>query len=176
MISDDLEPLPPRVRRGLSLIGIIVGVVTLGCLLYASADVALAIGWHPFPETAIGCSLHKKFHSWKTHVQPERVIAHADCLDITLFEREIVITDSHRIDALRSWLTERPDFWGERVGPFDATPGWPSLTVRDCTERADSGQKMLGNQDWIAVSGGLGQWHPICRDEWRALVALVSAP
>ena len=63
-IEPEDVPLPPTLRRFLGVsataVAAVVFVLVVGIVGYG----ALIFGWHPIPSTALGCSLHKRFHSF----------------------------------------------------------------------------------------------------------------
>ena len=91
-------------------------VVVLAVVLWIAAYVGLIFGWHPIPSTALGCSLHKRFHSFNgSPVKSENLQMATDCLKVTIFEREEIIRDAPTIAAVRVWLDSRSDLWVENI-------------------------------------------------------------
>jgi len=63
-IEPEDVPLPPTLRRFLGVSAAAVAAIVLVLLIGIGGYVALIFGWHPIPSTALGCSLHKRFHSF----------------------------------------------------------------------------------------------------------------
>jgi hypothetical protein len=143
-------------------------------ILFAGSYVALFFGWHPLPETVVGCYLHKKFHSYHAHVEPERLISNADCITVTIRGRAGVIRDVGQINVLHVWLAARADLWEENLVSLIDRPGPPLLTIRRCTQRNGHDEYIYANEDWLGIVPGKMLSRPICRNEWRELAAIVS--
>jgi len=140
----------------------------------AGSYAALMVGWHPLPETAFGCYLHKTFHSFHAHVESEQLIANADCIKVTIQGRDGVIRDVTRINALRSWLKDRVDLWEENLLSLIDKPRPPLLIIRPCIQRGGYDEYIYANEDWLGVVPGKMLSRPICRGEWREVAAIVS--
>ena len=143
-----------------------IGFIVVACVL------ALMLGWHPLPDTKLGCSLHITFHSHNLHIEPHRIVS-ADCIDVSRSGRDTTIRDAQRIAALRSWLAARTDGWEENFSLLDQYSE-PGLTIRACSPRRESDEYIYVNQDWLGFFPGKNLMRPICREEWRQLVDLVS--
>lgn len=153
------------------MLSVLAIALTLAGVAYATSFVALTIfGWHPMPDTVLGCALHVRFHSWTARrEEPHQIIAGADCLKITIDGRTGRMRDRPRIAALGTWFAARSDGWQEAPILFGG-PTQLTVEVQPCGRD----QRILANQDWIGVSVGKGFWRPICRDEWRQLIALAA--
>ena len=147
-----------------------------------AACVALYFGWHPLPETAIGCSLHEKYHRGGWRAEPEKIIATADCIRVTIPGphgvspgRSYVIQGADQIEALRSWLSARHNLWAG--APILYPHARPRLRfIRPCrTQQPGYDQFIAANEDWLVDGKGKGLLRPICRGEWRELSALVRS-
>jgi hypothetical protein len=151
------------------------GGVGASLVCSGSAFVALLLGWHPFPSTAVGCALHKKFHSFHAPIEPQRIIANTNCITVTLRGRGGVIRDVERIHELRSWLAARDELWEENLVTLFDPPGPPLLIIRSCNARDDRDEYVYASEDWLGFVPGKSLMRPICRGEWREIVALVDS-
>jgi hypothetical protein len=174
LIQDaDLEPVPPLVRKTFLVALLMVAIA----LLSAGICVALVFGsWHPLPETAFGCSLHKRLHSiGGVSVRAQNTIfptSPTNCLAVTVIENEVVIRDVERIAAIRAWLDARSDGWQENfLSPPDR--GVILVKIRRCTTPAGSSESYVyADEDWLGYHPSKRLQRPICRGEWRELAAL----
>jgi hypothetical protein len=173
--QSELEPLPLTARRLLKLAAFI-GTGTLFSIVFvAGCYAALIFGWHPLPETAIGCYLHKRFHSFHARVESQQLIGNADCINVTIQGRDRVIRDATRINALRTWLATRVDLWEENLVSLIDKPGPALLIIRPCDQRGGYDEYIYANEDWLGVVPGKMLLRPICREEWREVAAIVSS-
>ena len=174
--ESDLEPLPPAVRRSLRGAAAAISVVVLLVLLWAAAYIGLIFGWHPIPTTALGCSLHKRFHSANGPlVESENLLLATDCLKVTLFGREDAIRGAQKIKAIRGWLDSRSDLWVEN---FLHAPdqGTPLIIIRACTRPPGTSDSYVYlEDDWVGFNPGKRLQRPICRGEWREMAAIITA-
>ena len=170
----DPLPLPPRLRR-LVVVGVVaVAVVAVGALLWVTAYVALMFGWHPIPSTAIGCSLHKRFHSFTGQPVKSEHLRVATCLKVTVLGREQIVGDNQKIAAVRAWLDARSDLWIEN---FINAPeqGEPLIVIRPCHQPAGTSDfYTYVDEDWIGFEPSKRHQRPICRGEWRELAAIIT--
>ena len=125
------------------------------------------------PDTAIGCDLHMRFRSWKAQVEPQRIISGADCLNVKVDGRVVIVRDRQRITALEAWFAAHDDRWIELPLVFTGAAGPVMLEIQACSSDK-SYERIVANQDWIGMPVGDGFWRPICRDEWRSLNALAA--
>jgi hypothetical protein len=169
-----LEPLPPTVHRSLRVAGFIAAAAVFSIIFVVGSCAALMFGWHPLPETAVGCYLHKTFHAFHARVESQKLIADGDCIKVSILGRDGVIRDATRINALRSWLAARVELWEENLVSLVDKPGPPMLIVRPCTQGPGPDEYIYANEDWLGVVPGKALMRPICRDEWREVAALVS--
>jgi hypothetical protein len=159
-------------RAQATAVAAIVFVLLLGIGGYA----ALIFGWQPIPSTALGCSLHKRFHSFHGNpVKSENLPLATDCLRVTILGQEEIVRNVHKIAAVRAWLDSRSDLWVEN---FLNAPDQDAqlLTIRSCSPPAGTseGYVYLG-EDWIGVNPSKRLQRPICRGEWREMAAILSA-
>ncbi|MEO8681810.1 MAG: hypothetical protein ABI665_22380 [Vicinamibacterales bacterium] len=173
----DLEPLPPAVRRSLQAAVAAIAVVVFAILFWGAAYVGLVFGWHPIPATALGCSLHKRFHSFSGSpvTKSEDLQLATDCLKVTIFGREEIIQDAQKIAAVRAWLDSRSDLWVEN---FLHAPdqGKPLIVMRGCNQPAGTSDTYVYlDEDWIGLVPSKLYQRPICRGEWREMAAIITA-
>jgi hypothetical protein len=170
--ESDLEPLPPAVRRLLRAGGVVIVVAVFSALLWGAAYVGLLFGWHPIPSTALGCSLHKRFHSFNG--SPVKLQLATDCLKVTISGREEIIRDAQKIAAIRAWLDSRSDLWLENFlnGPDEGTP---IIEIRACNQPPGTSDAYVYlDEDWIGFSPSKRHQRPICRGEWREMAAIIT--
>jgi hypothetical protein len=73
-------------------------------------------GWHPIPSTALGCSLHKRSHSFGDFTAMfENSMLATDCFKVTIFGQEEIVRDAQKIAAARAWFDARSDLWTENL-------------------------------------------------------------
>ncbi len=170
--ESELDPLPRVLqvsgRVAAITIAAIGALVLLSCLAYVRIRY---FGWHPLPSTALGCSIHKRFHSSRGgQTTSADLLRVTDCLKVTVAGHEQVIRDERTIAAIRAWLEARSDLWAENfLLPLDdSTPvivlrlceaGWPYVSV---------------DENWINASTGKRPQRPICQGEWRTLAAIIE--
>jgi len=164
-----LDPLPRPVR----LLGTLMLVVLLAGVVVAGSWMALTLGWHPMPDTVIGCNLHMKFRSGKAQMEPQRIISRADCLNVKVDGRVVIVRDRQRITDLEAWFAAHDDRWIELPLVFTGGAGPVVLDIQACSSDKCY-ERIVANQDWIGMPVGEGFWRPICRDEWRLLIALAA--
>src|SRR5215471_17412301 len=94
---------------------------------------ALIFGWHPIPSTALGCSLHKRFHSFHGNpVKSENLLLATDCLKVRVQGREEIVRSPQKIAAARAWFDSRSDLWIENfLNARDQNE--QLLTIRTCS-------------------------------------------
>jgi hypothetical protein len=168
-----LEPLPPTVRRSLQVAAFIGAAAAFSIIFVVGSGAALMFGWHPLPETAVGCYLHKTFHAFNARVESQKLIANADCIKVSTLRRDGMIRDATRIKALHSWLATRVELWQENLLSLIDKPGPPVLIIRPCSQRHDYDEYIYANEDWLGVVPGKALMRPICRNQWREVAALV---
>jgi hypothetical protein len=139
--------------------------------------VADSIGWHPIPATAVGCSLHKRFHSFSGSpvTKPENLQLATDCLEVTIVGREEIIRDAQKITTIRAWLDSRSELWVEN---FLNAPdqGKPLIVIRGCNRPPGmSDSYVYLDEDWIGFNPSKRLQRPICRGEWREMAAIIAA-
>jgi hypothetical protein len=171
------QPEPPpfsaRVRRALRATGAAVFIASVTVVLSGVGYVKLVFGWHPIPSTAIGCSLHKKFHSFNgMRMKSENVGLATDCLKAVVQGREATVRDQRRITAIRAWFDSRTDLWIENILTTAPDPGPPFIVLRACEAERD--HHVYVNEDWIGYSPSKSHQRPICRGEWRELAAIIG--
>jgi len=175
-VESDLEPLPLLLRRSLRTVIPAIAVVVLALLLGIAAYGAVIFGWHPIPSTALGCSLHKRFHSFHgPPVKSENLQLATDCLKVTILGREEIVRNVQKIAAARAWLDSHSDLWVEN---FLNAPdqGAQLLTIRTCNPHPGRSEAFVYlSEDWIGFHPGKRLQRPICRDEWREMAAILSA-
>ena len=73
-------------------------------LLSVAGYVGIIFGWHPIPSTALGRSLHKRFHSFSGSpvTKSENLGLATDCLEVTTAGREGIVRDDYSEDRGRS--------------------------------------------------------------------------
>ena len=174
--ESDLEPLPPAVRRSLRGAAAAISVVVLLVLLWVAAYIGLIFGWHPIPTTTLGCSLHKRFHSFSGSpvTKSENLQLATDCLKVTIFGRDEIIRDAQKIGAVRAWLDSRSDLWVEN---FLNAPdqGKPLIVIRGCNQPAGTSDTYVYlDEDWIGFVPSKRYQRPICRGEWREMAAIIT--
>jgi hypothetical protein len=174
--TSDLEPLPPAARRllraGVAAIAVAVMVVVLSLAGY----VGVIFGWHPIPSTALGCSLHERFHwvSGSRVTKSENLQLATDCLRVTIFGREEIVRGAQKTAAVREWFDARSDLWIENlVNPPDQ--GKPLIVIRACNQPPGASDTYVYlDEDWIGFSPSKRYERPICRGEWRELAAIIT--
>ena len=175
-IEPEDVPLPPTLRRfghaTAAAAAAVVFVLAVGGVGYG----ALIFGWHPIPSTALGCSLHKRFHSF--HGPPVKfgdLLQATDCLDVTIRGREAIVRDTHKIASVRAWFDSRSGLWVENfLSAPDQSP--PVLTIRTCDPSPRTSDVYVYlSEDWIGSSPGKRLQRPICRGEWREVADILSA-
>jgi hypothetical protein len=172
--DSDFEPLPPAVRRPLRAAAAAIAVVVFAVVLWVAAYVGLMFGWHPIPSTALGCSLHKRFHSFDgSPVKSENLGLATDCLKVTMFGREDIIRDASKIATARAWLDARSDLWLENILSAPEQ-GPPRIVIRACNQPGTSDSYVYLNDDWIGFDPSKRHQRPICRGEWREMAAIIS--
>ena len=152
---------------------IVVGIIAV--ILWVAAYVGLIFGWHPIPSTALGCSLHKRFHSFNgSPVNSGTLQLATDCLKITIFGREESMRDAQKIAAIRAWLDARSDLWVENI--LNARDqGAPLIVIRACSQpRGTSDAYVYLDEDWIGFFPSKRHQRPICRGEWREMAAIIT--
>jgi hypothetical protein len=176
--DSDFEPLPlpPALQRPLRAAAAAIAVVVFAVVLWVAAYVGLMFGWHPIPSTALGCSLHKRFHSFNgSPVKSENLGLATDCLKVTMLGREDIIRDTQKIATARAWLDARSDLWVEN---FLNAPEqvMPRIVIRACNQpgTSDSDSYVYLNDDWIGFNPSKRHQRPICRGEWREMAAIMS--
>jgi hypothetical protein len=175
-ISDsDLEPLRPAVRRLLRLAVAAIAALILTALLSVAGYVGLIFGWHPIPSTALGCSLHKRFHSFSgSPTKSEDLGLATDCLKVTVSGREETIGDAQKIAAVRAWLDSRSDLWVENI--LNApNQNKPLIVIRACNQPPGSSEMYVYiDEDWIGFNPSKRYQRPICRGEWKEMAAIIT--
>ena len=163
-------------RRALRAgVGLIV-VVVLSVVLWVAAYVgAYSLLMDPIRSTALGCSLHKRFHSFNgSPVKSETLGLATDCLKVTMFEREEIIRISDKIAAVRAWSTPIPTSPGLRTlsAPDE---GKPLIVVRACNQPPGTSDFYVYlDEDWIGFFPSKRHQRPICRGEWREMAAIIT--
>jgi hypothetical protein len=170
-------PLPPTLRRFLRVSAVAVAAVVFVLVVGGVGYGALIFGWHPVPSTALGCSLHKRFHSFHGNpVKSENLLLATDCLKVTTLGREEIVRSAQKIAAARAWLDSRSDLWVEN---FLNAPDQDSrlLTIRTCSSppAGTSEAYVYLGEDWIGFNPSKRLQRPICRGEWRELAAILSS-
>lgn len=163
-------------RRSLRAAAAALAVVVFAILFWGAAYVGLMFGWHPIPSTALGCSLHKRFHSFSGSpvTKSENLQLATDCLKVTIFGREEIIRDAQKIAAVRAWLDSRSDLWVEN---FLNAPdqGKPLIVIRGCNQPAGTSETYVYlDEDWIGFAPSKRYQRPICRGEWREMAAIIT--
>ena len=172
-IEPEDVPLPPTLRRFLRVSSVAVAAVVFVLVVGIVGYGALIFGWHPIPSTALGCSLHKRFHSF--HGPPVKFEELAtDCLKVTILGREEIVRDPQKIAAARGWLESRSDLWVENfLNAPDQSP--QVLTIRTChPPPGTSDAYVYLSEDWIGFNPSKRLQRPICRGEWREIAAILS--
>ena len=158
-------------RRSLRLAVAAIVVLVLMVLLPVAGYVGLIFGWHPIPSTALGCSLHKRFHSFSGSpvTKSENLGLATDCLKVTTSGREGIVRDPRKIAAVRAWLDSRSDLWVEN---FLNAPDQnkPLIVIRACNQPPGTSETYVywtkiglasirarGTSDPSAVANG-GRW------------------
>jgi hypothetical protein len=175
-INPEDVPLPPTLRRFLRVSAVVVAGVVFALLVGIAGYGALVFGWHPIPSTALGCSLHKRFHSFHgAPVKFENLEVATDCLKVTIHGREEIVRDAQKIAAARTWLDSRSDLWVENfLNAPDQSP--QVLTIRICTPPQGTWDAYVYlSEDWIGSNPSKRLQRPICRGEWREIAAILSA-
>ena len=134
-------------------------------------------GWHPIPTTALGCSLHKRFHSFDgLPVKSENIGLAKDCLKATIFGREEMLLDAQKVRAVRAWFDSRSDLWLENIIKGIAPDqGEPLIVIRACDQPSGASDAYVYlNEDWIGSYPGKMHQRPICRGEWRQMAAIIK--
>jgi hypothetical protein len=175
--ESDLEPLPPAVRRSLRAAVAAISVVVFLVPLLVAAYIGLLFGWHPIPTTALGCALHKRFHSFSGSpvTKSENLQLATDCLKVSIFGREEIIRDAQKIAVVRAWLDSRSDLWVEN---FLNAPdqGKPLIVIRGCNQPPETSDTYVYlDEDWIGSVPSKRYQRPICRGEWREMAAIITA-
>jgi len=175
--ESDLEPLPPAVRRSLRAAVAAISAVVLLVLLCVAAYIGLIFGWHPIPTTSLGCSLHKRFHSFSGSrvTKSENLQMDTDCLKATIFGRDEIIRDAQKIAAVRAWLDSRSELWVEN---FLNAPhqGNPLIIIRRCNQPPGTSDSYVClDENWVGFHPSKRSQRPICRGEWREMAAIITA-
>ena len=174
--ESDLQPLRPVVRRSLRVAVAAIAALVLIVVLSIAAYVGLIFGWHPIPSTSLGCSLHKRFHSFSGSpvTKSENLGLATDCLKVTISGREDIIRDADKIAAVRAWLDSRSDLWIENfLNPPDQ--GKPLIVIRTCNQpRGTAETYVYVDEDWIGFYPSKRYQRPICRGEWKEMAAIVT--
>jgi hypothetical protein len=163
------------VRRSLRAAVAAIAAVVFAVLFWVAAYVGLIFGWHPIPATVLGCSLHKRFHSFNgSPVKSKNLQLATDCLQVTIFGREEIIRDAQKIMAVRAWLDSRSDLWAENV--LNAPDrGKPLIVIRACNQRSGTSDTYVYlDEDWIGFNPSKSHRRPICRGEWREMAAIIT--
>jgi hypothetical protein len=170
------QPEPPPfsapVRRAIRATGAAVFIASVSIVFSGIGYVKLGLGWHPIPSTAIGCSLHKRFHSFNgAPIKSENLGMATDCLKVAAGGRETIVRDSLRIAAIRAWFDSRADLWRENILTTARDPGPPIIVIRACDRGGD--HHVYVSQDWIGYVPSKTRRRPVCREEWRELAAII---
>jgi hypothetical protein len=174
--ESNLEPLRPAVRRWLRLTVAAIAVLVLMVLLAVGGYVALISGWHPIPSTTLGCSLHKRFHSFSGSpvTKSENLGLATDCLKVTISGRDQAIRDIQKIAAIRAWFDSRSDLWVEN---FLNAPDQhkPLIVIRACNQAPGTSETSVYlDEDWIGLNPSKRFQRPICRGEWKEMAAIIT--
>lgn len=154
-----------------------IAVVATIVSLSVAATVALGLGWHPIPSTAVGCSLHKGLSSFSgaPAVRSENLELVTDCLNVTVLGREATIRDAQTVAAVRAWLDARSNLWSEN---FLQAPDQdsPLIVIHPCNRPPDTSETdVYLNEDWIGFNPGKRLQRPICRGEWREMASILAS-
>lgn len=174
--ESDFEPLRPALRRVLHLAVAAIAALVLVVLVSVAGYVALNAGWHPFPSTALGCSLHKRFHSFSGSpvTKSENLGLATDCLKVTISGGEEIVRDAQKIAAVRAWLDSRSDLWVEN---FLHAPDQnkPLIVIRACNQPPGTSETYVYlDEDWIGFNPSKRLQRPICRGEWKEMAAIIT--
>src|SRR4051812_28697276 len=174
-INPEDVPLPARLRRFLRASAVAVAAIVFALVVAIVGYGALIFGWHPIPSTALGCSLHKRFHSFHgAPVKFENLELATDCLKVTVHGRDEIVRDAQKIAAARAWFDSRSDLWVENfLNAPDQSP--QLLTIRACNPPPGSSDGYVYlTEDWIGSNPSKRLQRPICRAEWREIAAILS--
>jgi hypothetical protein len=175
-INPEDVPLPRTLRRILGVSAVAVAAVVFALVVGIVGYGALIFGWHPIPSTVLGCSLHKRFHSFHgAPVKFENLQLATDCLKLTIHGREEIVRDAQKIAAARAWFDSRSDLWVENfLNAPDPSP--QVLTIRTCRPPSGTSDAYVYlSEDWIGSNPSKRLQRPICRGEWRELAAILSS-
>lgn len=171
----DSVPIPHSLRRPLLMVAAVLGLLAVVLVAGLPAYVKLRSGWHPIPSTAIGCSLHKRFHSFDGRpVRFDNLHLAGDCLKVSTLGREEIVTDQKKIAAARAWLDARSNLWIENFLSRQEQPP-PTMEIRTCGPvSASTDIYVYLNDDWLGFHPSKRFQRPLCRAEWRELAGILS--
>jgi hypothetical protein len=140
-----------------------------GCV----AIVALSFGWHPVPNTSLGCALHTHFHEGATDYDAASTLRGAECLVMSIGASDYVLREKEGVSSVSRWLNARRAGWGENVLHVYASPSTgPFVTLRGCAQDPEKERVITVSRDWLGVTRGKDMSRPICPEEGAELRAL----